>query len=157
MTRHVYQFGPFELDVLTKRLFRGEEPIALAPKAFDLLLLLVTERGRLVEKSELMQRLWPTTFVEEANLTQHVFTLRRALGDQPDGRPYIDTVPRRGYLFAADVNEIVETAPLADRPWWRTRTAAFALAVTAGLVLSVLSWRMIADRRAETTTTTLPA
>jgi DNA-binding winged helix-turn-helix (wHTH) protein len=109
MTRHVYQFGPFELDVLTKRLFRDEEPIALAPKAFDLLLLLVAERGRLVEKSELMQRLWPTTFVEEANLTQHVFTLRRALGDQPDGRPYIDTVPRRGYLFAADVNEIVET------------------------------------------------
>lgn len=110
VTRHLYTFGPFRLDALAKRLLRDDEPVALTPKAFDLLCLLVENRGRLLEKGELMPRLWPETFVEEANLTQHVFTLRKILGEQSGGRPYIDTVPRRGYVFVADVQEIIEPA-----------------------------------------------
>src|SRR2546422_3972161 len=116
MTKHVYQFGLFELDVLAGRLMRDGEPMALTPKAFELLQLLVENHGRLLEKAELMQRLWADTFVEEANLTQHVFTLRKILGEQSNGRPYIDTVPRRGYLFVASVQEIVEPPAARDVP-----------------------------------------
>ena len=62
-------------------------------------------------KAELMEALWPNTFVEEANLTQHVYTLRKALGDLPNGQPFIDTVPRRGYRLAVSVREVVAAAP----------------------------------------------
>jgi DNA-binding winged helix-turn-helix (wHTH) protein len=67
----------------------------LTPKALDLLVILVEHRGRLLGKDELMRRLWPDTFVEEANLTQYIFTLRKQLGEQPGGRAYIETVSRR--------------------------------------------------------------
>lgn len=100
---HWYEFGPFRLDVRARRLLRDGEPLPLTPKDFETLVLLVTNRQRVVTKAELMTRLWPESFVEEANLTQHIFTLRKALGDQSDGRPYIDNIPRLGYRFAADV------------------------------------------------------
>jgi DNA-binding winged helix-turn-helix (wHTH) protein/TolB-like protein/Tfp pilus assembly protein PilF len=98
-----YEFGPYELDLSVGRLHRQGEVVALPPKAFDTLVALVRRAGRLVEKAELMKELWPDTFVEESNLAQQVFTLRRLLGEQPNGRPYIDTVPKRGYLFAAPI------------------------------------------------------
>ncbi|HEV8253340.1 MAG TPA: AAA family ATPase [Vicinamibacteria bacterium] len=82
----------------------------IPPRAFDLLLLLVRQPGRVLSKSELMQALWPEVFVEEANLTQHVFTLRKALGVQPSGQPYIETVPRRGYSFTAEVHAASQPA-----------------------------------------------
>lgn len=137
VTRHVYAFGPFEVDLLAKRLLRDGELVALTPKAFDLLCLLASNRGRLLEKGELMRRLWPEAFVEEANLSQHVFTLRKTLGEQPGGRPYIDTIPRRGYLFAADVQEIVEPPPRQLLPpvipsgalGWHSRAALTAAAL----------------------------
>src|SRR6185295_3113541 len=66
----------------------------------------IQNRGRVVERAVLMKTLWPDSFVEEANLTQYVFTLRKALGEQLNGQPYIETVPRRGYFFAADAREI---------------------------------------------------
>jgi DNA-binding winged helix-turn-helix (wHTH) protein/class 3 adenylate cyclase/tetratricopeptide (TPR) repeat protein len=97
------EFGTFRIDTGRGRLERGGELVPVPPKAFDLLLLLVHQPGKVLSKSELMRALWPEVFVEEANLTQHVFTLRKALGVQPGGQPYIETVPRRGYSFKAEV------------------------------------------------------
>ena len=104
--RHWFEFGPFRVDLLTHRLLRNGEVVALQPKAFDTLVVLIQNRGRVVERAVLMKTLWPDSFVEEANLTQYVFTLRKALGEQSNGQPYIETVPRRGYFFAADAREI---------------------------------------------------
>src|SRR4030095_3350623 len=102
--KHLYQFGPFSVDAAERVLSRDGRPIALPPKAFDLLLVLVENSGHLLEKDELMQRLWPDTFVEEANLPNNISLLRKALATDKD-HPYIETVPRRGYRFVADVEE----------------------------------------------------
>ena len=103
--KHLYQFGPFAVDVAERVLWREGRPVALPPKAFDLLLVLVENSGHLLEKDELMQRLWPDTFVEEANLPNTISLLRKALAGDGD-HPYIETVPRRGYRFVAAVEEI---------------------------------------------------
>jgi len=117
--KQVYEFGPYRLDAALSRLERADpstgarpstglgarEQITIPPKAFDLLLLLARNQHRVIAKSEVMETLWPNTFVEEGNLTQHIYTLRKALGDRPDGKPYIETVPRRGYRLAADVRD----------------------------------------------------
>jgi len=78
--RQFYEFGPYRIDIALSRLLRGGAAVPLPPKAFDLLLLLVQSPKRVLSKPVLMEALWPDTFVEEANLTQHVFTLRKALG-----------------------------------------------------------------------------
>lgn len=98
-----YEFGPYHLDVAHRRLTREGEKISLTPKAAEILTLLVTNAGRLVEKDFLLKEVWPDTFVEESNLAQNIFTLRKALGDDRDGPTYIETVPRRGYRFVASV------------------------------------------------------
>jgi Tol biopolymer transport system component/DNA-binding winged helix-turn-helix (wHTH) protein len=100
-----YDFGPFRLEPATRRLLRGSEEIDLRPKAFDLLVLLVAHRDRALGKDELMALLWPDTAVEEGNLAQCVFLLRRALGQRPDGEELIATVSRFGYRFVAPVTE----------------------------------------------------
>lgn len=105
-TQPPYSFGPFVLDPAEKRLLRDGNPVPLPPKAMDTLLALVEHRGHILEKRELLDRIWPNTFVEEATLTQNIFTLRKALEDSPDGREYIETVPRRGYRFVAAVKAI---------------------------------------------------
>ncbi|HEY7498607.1 MAG TPA: AAA family ATPase [Vicinamibacterales bacterium] len=105
--KQLYEFGGFRIDTGLNRLERGGDVIPLSPKVFDLLLLLARNTDRVIAKQELMETLWPNTFVEEANLTQHVYTLRKALGNQPSGEPYIDTVPRRGYRLVADVREVI--------------------------------------------------
>jgi len=102
--RHLYQFGPFSVDVAERVLLRDGRSVALPPKAFDLLVVLVENSGHLLEKDELMQRLWPDTFVEEANLSNNISLLRKALATDQDHQ-YIETVPRRGYRFVADVEE----------------------------------------------------
>jgi DNA-binding winged helix-turn-helix (wHTH) protein/TolB-like protein/Tfp pilus assembly protein PilF len=99
----LYEFGPFTLDASEHVLLRGGEPVPLTPKVFETLVLLVERHGRLVEKSELMKALWPDSFVEESNLTNNISVLRRALGEPPDRGRYIETVPKRGYRFAAEV------------------------------------------------------
>jgi len=124
--KHYFEFGEFRVDLLTHRLLRNGEVVALQPKAFDTLVVLIQNRGRVVERPVLMKTLWPDSFVEEANLTQYVFTLRKALGEQPDGRPYIETVPRRGYLFAADAREIQDVAEAESSAASRTVGAADA-------------------------------
>ena len=99
----VFEFGPFQLDVGERLLLREQQILALTPKAFETLLVLVENHGRLVGKEDLMKRLWPESFVEESNLAQQIFTLRKALGDDKDGNQYIETVPKRGYRFRSPV------------------------------------------------------
>jgi eukaryotic-like serine/threonine-protein kinase len=103
-TQHFYDFGPFRIDVDQRVLLRDGEPVALTPKVFDTLLLLVRNKGRLMEKDELMKALWPDSFVEESNLPQNIFTLRKVLGEKDDGERFIETIPRRGYRFIASVS-----------------------------------------------------
>ncbi len=95
----VHQFGPFRYDAAERRLYRGEAPVPLAPKAIDTLHALVERRGRVVEKDELMKLVWPDVTVEEIGLARNISLLRKALGD--DAETYIETVPKRGYRFKA--------------------------------------------------------
>ncbi|MBA2731968.1 MAG: PD40 domain-containing protein [Acidobacteria bacterium] len=104
-TRHFYDFGVFRIDVSNRLLLCDGEPVALMPKTFDMLLLLVERHGEVLEKDELLEILWPDAIVEESNLTQNIHVLRRALEQHsPDGG-YIKTIPRRGYRFVAEVRE----------------------------------------------------
>jgi Tol biopolymer transport system component/DNA-binding winged helix-turn-helix (wHTH) protein len=129
-----------------RELAQDGSPVPLAPKAFDLLLMLVEERHRVVSKSELMDRLWPDTAVEEAGLTQLVFLVRRALSRNDDGERFIATVPRRGYRFVADVEALDETpAPVAEPaaiPRRSARLSTVALIALAGVLaaLAALRW-----------------
>ena len=100
-----YEFGPYHLDAVGRSLRCGAEAIALPPKAVDVLAELVRRPGEVVGKEELMATVWPETFVEEANLNQMVFLLRRALGAK-NGSEYIQTVPRRGYRFGGAVRTV---------------------------------------------------
>jgi Tol biopolymer transport system component/DNA-binding winged helix-turn-helix (wHTH) protein len=104
--RHVaglYEFGPFRLEPAERRLSRNGDAVVLTPKAFDTLHLLVRNHGHLVEKEELLNNLWPDTFVEEGSLSNNVFLLRKALGDSTENPKYIETVPGRGYRFIAEI------------------------------------------------------
>ena len=103
-TNHLaYEFGPYRFSLAQRVLTRDGEIISLTPKATEILVRLVVNAGQLLEKDDLLKEVWPDTFVEEANLTQYIFTLRRALGDERAGPRYIETVSRRGYRFVADV------------------------------------------------------
>jgi DNA-binding winged helix-turn-helix (wHTH) protein len=99
-----YSFGAFHLDADQHLLTRDARPVALPPKCFDLLCLLVSSQGELLEKERLLRTLWPETFVEEANLSNLIALLRKALGDSPAASQYIRTVPKLGYRFVALVN-----------------------------------------------------
>src|SRR5688572_438391 len=90
----VFEFGPFRLDTGERILWRDGMPVALQPRVFDTLVLLVHRAGQLVRKDELLRELWPDTHVSEANLTQNVWLLRRALGEET---VYVETVPKAGY------------------------------------------------------------
>src|SRR6185436_4702372 len=95
--QHLYEFGPYRLDTAEQLLLRNGQPVPLTPKAFETLVALVERSGHLVEKDELMKAVWSDTFVEESNLTNNVYELRRILGHDENGRGYIETVPKRGY------------------------------------------------------------
>ena len=99
-----YEFGPYRLDTVGRSLECQGEVIALPPKAVEVLAELVKRPGEVVGKKELMEIVWPETFVEEANVNQMVFLLRRALGN--NGSEYISTVPRRGYRFCGTVRSV---------------------------------------------------
>ncbi|HET9528571.1 MAG TPA: winged helix-turn-helix domain-containing protein, partial [Pyrinomonadaceae bacterium] len=117
---HCYEFGPYRLDVGQRVLTRTGEAISLTPKATDILTLLVVNAGQLMGKDELLKQVWPDTFVEESNLTQNIFLLRRVLGDERPAPKYIETVVRRGYRFIANVRVIgpVEPDSEADTHDW---------------------------------------
>src|SRR5215831_2784000 len=104
--RHFYEFGRFRLDVDEGFLLRDGEVVPLTRKAFELLMALVEDSGHVFTKEELLKRVWPDSFVEEANLSRHVYALREALGESQSEQKFIETVPRRGYRFVAPVREI---------------------------------------------------
>jgi eukaryotic-like serine/threonine-protein kinase len=135
--KHLYEFGPFRLDPAERSLLRDGKAVPLTPKAFELLVLLVENRGHLLKKDELIERVWPNTFVEEANLAQNVSALRKALDDKNGGAQYIETVPKGGYRFTAAVVDHTPAAgvesPAAEPPSPRpaTRVALAGSAVVA--------------------------
>jgi DNA-binding winged helix-turn-helix (wHTH) protein/TolB-like protein len=152
---YLYQFGVFRLEPAERRLQRHGETVSLTPKAFDTLVFLVERAGHLVEKEELMRALWPDSYVEEANLAQQVFTLRKILGETNDGGQFIETVARKGFRFVAPVttlrqNELLSKAgPAAeaktigkDAELVRSKTkqlSSWRPAVVAFLVVGMLS------------------
>jgi DNA-binding winged helix-turn-helix (wHTH) protein/TolB-like protein/tetratricopeptide (TPR) repeat protein len=103
--KRIYEFDSFVLDEREKVLLRDGERVPLTPKALEMLIVLVSNAGLVLEKEELMEIVWPDTFVEEANLAVNISMLRKALGEMPGGGQYIGTLPRRGYRFAAEVRE----------------------------------------------------
>ena len=151
-SKHLYGFGPYRLDTIERVLLRDGQPITLPPKDLETLLVLVERAGHIVEKEELLEKVWPGVFVEEGNLARHVFNLRQVLGDSPDGRKYIETIPKRGYRFVAAVHAESEPAaphlstlqaseqarsavsPGQKRIFWLWPLALSALAVTAILI-----------------------
>jgi Tol biopolymer transport system component/DNA-binding winged helix-turn-helix (wHTH) protein len=158
-SNHCYQFGPFHLDAGERRLLRDGEAISLPPKAFELLLVLVRYHGHLLEKDELLKLVWPDMFVEEANLSYNVSLIRKALGEAGDGQRYIETVPKHGYRFVADVREapeekaepIIEEQPGAPELTGARKgrlvrpTVFFALALAA----SAAGWMIISRLTSE--------
>jgi DNA-binding winged helix-turn-helix (wHTH) protein/TolB-like protein/Tfp pilus assembly protein PilF len=113
-TKRLFEFGAFRLDAQERLLLRDGDLVPLTPKAFDMLLALVENSGRLLGKQELMQRLWPDSFVEEGSLAQNISLLRRALGESSEGQKFIETVPRRGYRFVASVKGGCDVADFAE-------------------------------------------
>src|SRR4051812_43812409 len=101
MANELYTFGSYALDLRSRTLRRANKVVTIAPKTFDLLTLLVKSDGHLLSKGDLMASLWPETFVEEANLSYQISALRKTLGE--DGSEWIETVPKHGYRFKAEV------------------------------------------------------
>ena len=147
--RDAYRFGPFQLDVRERRLSRGTELIPLRLKVFDTLRVLVENAGRLVTKDELLTAVWPDATVEENNLNHNISVLRKALGEKATGQQYIETVPRVGYRFVAQVETdepkvvvpaaTVHTTTLpSPPPPWRANRALFALVTVIAGVATLL-------------------
>jgi DNA-binding winged helix-turn-helix (wHTH) protein/TolB-like protein/Flp pilus assembly protein TadD len=142
---NLYEFGPFHLDPTQRVLRRAEEHIRLSPKIFDLLLFLVQRRGHLVQKEEIINHVWPDSFVEQGNLTNNISILRKELGDTGKDPTYIETVPKHGYRFVASVN-VRESGPVktAPRPARKSKTLSvaslFALFILV-LLLGLYFWR----------------
>ena len=166
--KHLYEFGSFWLDADERLLLRTGEAVPLTPKAFDLLLALITQPGHLLEKEVLLKTVWPDSFVEENNLADNIFKLRKALGEGENGQKFIETIPKRGYRFVATVTESVadesqsvrqaDNQPTSVQPapppveprdnesalpsWWRKSAwglAAVLLLAVAGRLGGILS------------------
>src|SRR5579862_804298 len=147
----MFEFGPFRVDPGKQTLLRGCEPIAITPKTFQLLLVLVRHGNEIVAKDELMKSVWPETFVEETNLTRNIFALRKALGESEQNR-YIITVSGRGYRLAENVRLIpapeisiaaasratVQVSVVETKSW-----AWIVAGVLAVLVVAVGTWRFL--------------
>jgi DNA-binding winged helix-turn-helix (wHTH) protein len=106
LSSRIYEFDSFCLNTTESLLLRNGQLIPLTMKAYKTLLVLVERNGHIVSKDDLIKKVWPDTFIEEATLTQNIFTLRKVLGKTPDGRSYIETIPKRGYRLAVPVNEV---------------------------------------------------
>ncbi|HWP42957.1 MAG TPA: transcriptional regulator, partial [Blastocatellia bacterium] len=104
--KYLYEFGPYCLNASDRVLLKDGEPFSLPRKACDLLLVLVENSGKVLDKPFLMEQVWPDVFVDEANLLVTISSLRKALGERPGGGQYIETVPRRGYRFAETVRKV---------------------------------------------------
>jgi Tol biopolymer transport system component/DNA-binding winged helix-turn-helix (wHTH) protein len=151
---HFYRFEEFTVDADQKVLLRNERPLALPPKVFDTLLILVRSSGRIVEKEELISQIWPETFVEESNLTVNIQQLRKVLGDNARQPRFIETVSRRGYRFIAEVKENSPTLAAAEIELSRTssqpaprRPYLSIAAITAFVLASVVVLLWFAQSR----------
>ena len=102
----LYVFKEFTLEAENLLLLRNSEVVPLAPKTVEVLLALIESNGKLITKQEILDKVWADTFVEEANLTHHISALRKALGEDKNGRKFIETIPRRGYRFVAEVENL---------------------------------------------------
>lgn len=111
--KQVHVFGNFRLNVTDRVLLRGETVVRLMPKAIETLLILIQHKGQVVGKEELLRALWPDVIVEENNLSQHISALRKTLGEDDRGNGYIETIPKRGYRFAAEVSVVSDATPLS--------------------------------------------
>ncbi len=160
--QHVYEFGRFRLDAVERVLIRNDEPLPVPPKDIETLILLVERHGHIVEKEELLQKVWNGVFVEEGNLARRISNLRHLLGDAPEGHEFIETVPRRGYRFVAEVKEAVgvsepqsiartiETAlPTEVRSSRRWLVWALLPAIGVLMIAGLLSWRHFSAVRAK--------
>jgi DNA-binding winged helix-turn-helix (wHTH) protein/TolB-like protein/Tfp pilus assembly protein PilF len=157
--RHLYEFGPFRLDPGKPCLWRNGELVSLTPKALETLLVLIQQNGKLVEREDLMRAIWPDTFVEDGNLNFNVSMLRKALGTNDAGEQYIQTVPRHGYRFSADVREVTEEVPAlvverqphkrrsGDREiaatGWRNKSVYGAIVLVSIALVAVASWYLL--------------
>src|SRR3954447_11911560 len=112
----LYEFGEFRLDASVRALSRRGVTVPLTPKAIDLLLALVDQPGRLLNKESLLKTVWPDTFVEENNLADNIFKLRRVLGESENGPRFIETVPKRGYRFVAEVRGVGQLPEQGPEP-----------------------------------------
>jgi len=128
-------FGPFRYEPGERALYRGADPVALTPKAVDLLAILLERRGEVVSREELMKLLWPDTTVEDTGLARNVSLLRKTLGDDGETATYIETVPKRGYRFIGELNQ--------------TRRRRWPLYAGAGaaLVVALLVWQFYIPSR----------
>jgi Tol biopolymer transport system component/DNA-binding winged helix-turn-helix (wHTH) protein len=162
----IYDFGDFRLDSVERVLTRAGTPVPLAPKVIETLLILVERAGHLVTKEELMTRLWPDTFVDESNLAQNVFRLRKALGGTTE-QTFIETVPKRGYRFTSAVSTVspgmAPAAPIRAeaRPMPLRRLALIAAAavliVAAAVLIVAGSFAFIRAAKPERDAAVLPS
>src|SRR6476620_10524314 len=137
----IYEFDEFRLNVGTMMLSRAEKEISLPPKAVKTLAVLVENQGEIVSKDELIGRVWEDSIVEESNLSQNLYLLRKTLGNDPDGKPYIETLRRRGYRFTgkAVYSGNVQQPEAAARPHGVARH---------GNVIGLTEWRDAGERTA---------
>lgn len=105
-----YEFENFRLDVKNEKLFKDNQQILLTNKAFLILQLLINNAGKLVKKEQIITEIWQDSFIEDANITQQIYLLRKALGNNIEGKPFIETLPKKGYSFTAEVRKITEEA-----------------------------------------------
>jgi TolB-like protein/DNA-binding winged helix-turn-helix (wHTH) protein len=136
-----FLFSDFCLDAEQRALFRHGELVSLAPKSLETLLFLVEHHGRIVDKQELLDAVWPGTFVEEGSLARNVSVLRKTLSGNDDGQSFIETIPKRGYRFVATVSATTAEAPAhpapsAPKSWLARNRLALALAALVLLALA---------------------
>lgn len=154
--RELYEFGPFRVDAEKETLLRAGEPVALTPKTFQILLVLVRHSQEIVTKDDLLKAVWPDTFVEEANLSRTIFMLRKALGESSQDHKYILTVPGRGYRLAENVQLVADQefslvaakhqtieVQVSDK---RSRKLAIAAAMVLVLAAGAVTWRFFRHR-----------
>src|SRR5216684_4407845 len=142
------EFGQFEANIREGTLLYKGEPVVLTAKAFDTLVALLRSGGSIMTKPDLMEQVWPGLFVEESNLVQNISMISRALAIDPSGRDYIETVPRRGYRFRAEVHRRGAVAePAAERrPFRKWRVPAIAAAVTVLAASAVTALKLVKAR-----------
>jgi TolB-like protein/DNA-binding winged helix-turn-helix (wHTH) protein/Tfp pilus assembly protein PilF len=170
-TKHIFEFGPYRLDAEERVLVRDGQAVPIPPKDLETLVVLVERSGHIVEKDELLGKVWPDVFIEEGNLARHIFNLRQVLGEGPDGRKYIETIPKRGYRFVGLLHEHEEpaearvaTGVTTDQPQpqaliSRGRTIwvwSLAAALVVAAILAVWRFRVTRDTPQQVMLAVLP-